>query len=533
MAMFSSAQSLWTKLNKGKASSKTYKAISGVSVRLAWSGSATELAAQPAADVYVDERDRMDDIPGEGDVVTLADARHSTYPDGKTIVTSTPTIGNVETKHHKLTGFEHWDEDTDPEDIVSPIWKLWMQGTKYEWSWPCPECEEYFIPRFKLLKWPEGCSPQKAMHEAALACPHCGSLIPDNQKSKMNARGVYIAPGQTVDKDGNIDGDIPENDTASFWVSGLCSPWKTFGERAKAWLEAVRSGDPGRIQAVLNTGFGELYKTGADSPEWQLVFDRCRSYSTGTIPQDASDRGLALVLTVDVQKNRLEFVVRMWGYGMESWLIDQGQLYGETAHDSVWTDLETLMERKYGLHHIKIALIDSGYNPGDSHKQPVNKIYEFCRRHPGIARATKGKDTQEKPIRANHIDVNYGGRTIKRGLQLWHIDTNFTKSFVYSRIQVPDGEPDLWHLPEDITEDYAKQVTAEAPVNKPSGQVVWVRNRKDNHMLDCEAMQVAAAYMLRIQDKRPRSSSSDQKQPSARGDSYVRNGVKRRRSTFL
>lgn len=94
------------------------------------------------------------------------------------------------------------------------------------------------------------------------------------------------------------------------------------------------------------------------------------------------------------------------------------------------------------------------------------------------------------------------GRVIKRGLQLWHLDSGFCKGFVYARIEPPEGQPDLWHLPEDITENYCKQVTAEAIVHKPSGQSVWVRNRKDNHKLDCEGMQVAAAYMFGLHKKR-------------------------------
>ena len=31
---------------------------------------------------------------------------------------------------------------------------------------------------------------------------------------------------------------------------------------------------------------------------------------------------------------------------------------------------------------------------------------------------------------------------------------------------------------------------------KPSGQATWIRVRRENHYLDCEALNVAAAYML-------------------------------------
>ena len=520
-AMMQSADSLWRKLVKGKQSSKTMKRIAGVTIRLAWAGSATELAAQPACDVYVDERDRMGDIKDEGDVVTLADARHSTFADGNTTVTSTPTVGNVdEDGDPEGTGLIRWAL-TDSEDIQSPIWKLWQQGTRYEWAWPCPDCGEYFIPRFKLLTWPDGSTPQQAFHAARLACPHCGSLIHDSRKAEMNARGLYVAPGQRVTPAGDVTGEVEDNDTASFWVSGLCSPWRTFGQRARAWLDAVRSGDQGRIQAVINTGFGELYKTGADSPDWNQVLERCLPYQSGDLPENF----LALILTVDVQKDSLQYVLRAWGYGMESWLIRQGELYGETEFDPVWSDLEAMIMNPVNGHRIRLCLVDAGYRPGDKHRIP-NKVYDFCRKHRGTVRATRGHDTQDKPIKASMIDVSHRGKVIKNGLQMWHLDTNYCKSFVYARIDPPEGMPDLWHLPNDITEDYCRQVTAEAPVNKPSGQVVWIRNRKANHKLDCEGMQVAGAHMLQLHE----ISNPEQAKPITRVQSKPIGGAFQRRN---
>src|SRR5690606_27638038 len=99
----------------------------------------TELASQEAALALVDEIDRMDtDVGGEGSPLALAEARTETYPDGKSIVTSTPTEGNVGAKQLE-TGLTHWEEAA-PEDVGSSIWKLWQDGTRYEWAWPCPDC---------------------------------------------------------------------------------------------------------------------------------------------------------------------------------------------------------------------------------------------------------------------------------------------------------------------------------------------------------------------------------------------------------
>jgi phage terminase large subunit GpA-like protein len=492
-ALFRSASSLWEKLAKGKKSTKTHKNIGGVSIRLGWSGSTTELAAQPAGLVLVDERDRMEsNVSGEGDPVTLAAARHSTYSDGRTVVTSSPTIGNVD-EEKSDTGLSHW-QTSDADDIESPIWKLWQEGTRYEWAWPCPECHEYFIPRFSCLWWPEGSTAHQAGLQAKLICPRCGSLIDDASKTWMNAHGVYVAPGQHVDTNGDVQGDIEPNDTASYWVSGLCSPWRSFGQLARTWLKAVESGDPERIQATLNTGFGELYKTGGNAPPWEQVTELRQAYKIGDIPQGV----IALTCGVDVQKDRLIYALRGWGVRLESWLIEANELWGETEFSYVWNDLAKLINARWGEHHIKLMLIDSGYRPGDRHTTPVNQVYAFCRQYSHVARATKGQDVQDKPLKPTNIDVAYGGKTIKNGLQLWNLDTDYFKSWVHTKLDWPAGEPGGWHLPEDVSDDYCQQIVAESRVVKPSGKAIWVRLKKANHYLDCEMQNVAAAYMLQL-----------------------------------
>ncbi len=510
--MFRSAKTLWAKLAKGKRSSKTYKVIAGVSLRFAWAGSATELASEPACLVLVDERDRMEnDIGGEGDPVEIADARNSTYPDGKTIVTSSPGIGTVKTIVHK-SGLEHWEVS---EDVHSPTWKLWQEGTRHEWSWPCPECKEYFIPRFKLLVWPEGCTPNQALKEAKMTCPHCGSMIDDARKSEMNAKGVFVAPGQSVKK-GKVKGNIPENESASFWVSGLCSPWRTWGQRAKAFLDATRSGDPGRIQAVINTGLGELYGVRGEAPKWSEVGDLRGGYDFDAIPEGVR----VLTCGVDVQKDRLYYEVRGWGLNFESWQIRHGELWGETEHDPVWQQLAELLDTPFGRFRIRLMLIDSGYRPGDKNKVPTNQVYMFCRRFKSRVFPSKGHDTLSKPLKPSKIDVNIGGKVVKNGLQLWHVDTDYFKSWVYARLEWPVGESGAWHLSRETTDDYCQQVVSEGRAVKSSGRVVWIKHG-ENHYLDCAVLNVCAAHILQVHTLAPKSKAC--KQRRTRG--MVSNGV--------
>jgi phage terminase large subunit GpA-like protein len=485
-----SAPSLWAKTVKGRLAQKLVKRVAGVTLRLAWAGSPTEMASQPAHTVLVDELDRMTSIPGEGDPMTLAEARIATYPDGRLIVTSTPTEGSVSSGKHPTTGVEHW-EVAQTDDVVSAIWRTWQEGTRHEWAVPCPECSDYFVPRFKLLTWPEGCTPQRALKEARLSCPNCGALIEDRHRSDMNARGQALAPGQWVEA-GVVCGDPPEAETFSFWASGLMSPWVSWGQRAAAWLRATRSGDPDRIRSTINTAFGELYRIGADAPPWESVRALAGGYSTGEVPAGVR----VITCGVDVQKLRLLYVVRGWGARSESWLLEHGEIHGETEREEVWDDLAGLLQRRFGSHAIRRMGVDSGYRPGDKWKRPTNMVYAFCRLHQAKAIATKGHESLSKPLAPSMIDVTLRGKTFKAGLQLWHLDSDYFKQWVHARLQWPADQPGAWHVPSDVSDDYCQQVTAEARVVKPSGKVSWVRLRKDNHYLDCEAINVAVAHSL-------------------------------------
>jgi phage terminase large subunit GpA-like protein len=493
MPMLRSAPVLWDRLAKGKKNKITEKFFAGVRLGFGWSGSATELAGHPAALVLVDERDRMDNVKGEGDPVLLAEARTATYPDGRVIVASTPTVGNVQTEVDEASGLERW-RVADEKDVASPIWRLWQKGTRHEWAWPCPDCGDYFVPRFKLLKWPEGATPEEARTKTRMVCPHCGTLIDDLAKEQMNARGRYVAPGQKVDKEGNVTGAPPPGRTASFWASGLCSPWRSFGSRASDFLAAARAGNPDEIQVALNTGMGELYAIGGDAPAWEEVRDLREGYASGEVPEEAQ----VITCGVDVQKNRLVYAVRGWGWNNESWLIEAGDVWGETEHDAVWGELAALLARDYGGKRIRLMLIDSGYNPGEKDRNPDNQIYKFCRAHRGYAFASKGHDKQDKPVKASKIDVSWRGKIIKNGLDLWHVDTDYVKSWVHARLEWPKGEPGGWHLPSDVTDDYCMQLVAEARTVGASGRVHWIRIRRENHFLDVEGLNVAAAHILRL-----------------------------------
>lgn len=487
--MFRSTPSLLAKIPGGlKRQKKLVKKIAGVTLRLAWAGSPTELASQPAHTVIVDERDKMPAILGEGDPVTLAVARTATYPDGKAFITSSPTEGTVTTSKHPVTGIEHFDP-ADPADVPSPIWRDWQEGTRHEWAVPCQHCNTFFIPRFKHLRWPENSKPMEARKSARLVCPECGSEHTEADKAKMNAGGFALAPGQMV-VNGKVVGDAPDTDIYSIWVSGLMSPWVSFGQRAADWLRAVESGDQDRIRAVLNTAFGELYHLRGQAPEWGEVKALGAGYKLGDLPHGAQK----MFLTADIQKDHIVVGVRAWGAEYESWLIHHEELWGDTSQKEVFARLTQLADKKFGDRPIDAVAVDSGYR--------TDRVYEWCHQRGMKAYATKGREAPLKLYSAAEVEVNRFGKRMYQGLKLWTLDHGFFKGWVHDRLRWPQDQLGSWHLPADVSDDYCKQLVAEQRMRLPSGQAKWLR-RGANNFLDVEALQVFVAHVEGVRYLKP------------------------------
>lgn len=523
--MFDEAASLKRKVAGGKRNKKTLKIVAGVRVRLAHAGSSTALKSDPASLALMDEIDEMlANVKGQGDPLGLVQARGFTYADFNIMAASTPSMGIVGTHMDEASGLEFWNR-VPPEDLESTIWRLYQEGNMYHWAWPCPECGEYFIPRRKLLKYPEGSSPARASREAYLECPNprCHAKLYDTDdgatKGRMNAAGLHICRGQWIE-DGKVVGEPEDTNTISFWVSGLCSPFVTWGQRAEAIVKAEQGGNPQAVKTAMNAQFGELYAPGnGDLPEWEEVAKCVGDYETDVLPA----RAAFITAGIDVQGNGLYYVLRAWGPRATSWKLRSGFLRGNTAHQEVWDTLHDLLDERWEGKPVKLAFIDSGFRPGDPKTLPTNKVYDFCRDHARFVFPCKGKDTAVNPLRQSKIEVSASGSASKYGLTLWWLDSDFWKSWVHERVRWDKSQWGAWYLDRKASDDtetlenYARQIVSEARTRGPSGRPVWVKRQRDNHYLDCEALAAAAAYRLDANRLRAPLVEEDQ-EPSEEAD---------------
>lgn len=487
MAMFRECESLWKKFEQS-ISTKVTKWIAGNKFRFAWAGSASQMSADSAGLVMVDEVDRIVNT-SEGDSMEVVEARGDAYADSKIGYTATPTHGKVARSKDERTGLYHWAVG-DPRAISSPVWKLWQSGTRHEWAVPCPKCEKYFIPSSELLWWPgkdgaDECSPDEAFKHARLTCASSGCQIEDKWRPWMNQRGVAVAPGESITTDGKITGqaDTAGFTTYSIWVSGLCSfaVKKSYGFLAKKLLAAKLSGSPAKLLAVYNTGFGECYAESGDVPTWEVVKAARYGYPEGQVLLPPR----RIYCTIDVQGNRLVYVVRAWYPGMGSMLLEHGELWGPTDQAPVWDELGDLLHRDFDGHSISLMGVDIGYRD--------DMVYDFIHAHPGRVLALRGRETLPMPFRMERIEQSKQGKVRKKGDSRWAFDATMAKRWVHSRFGVPDDRAGFWLLHQQVSDDYCKQIVGEE-WREDLGKFVQVG---ENHYLDCEAMQ----YILALRDK--------------------------------
>lgn len=487
-AMLRSVPHLWDATYKGKDANKLAKQIKGVPVRLGWTGSATEVASMPAALVVLDEIDRMEDIPGEGDPYVLAQARLSDYPDGTLYVDATPTTGVTDTVTDPVNGLEYWNGD--PKDIESRVWRLLLSGTNHHFAVPCQGCGQWFVPRFSLLVIPERVDGQTNLERArgaGLACPHCGNIHDDRQRLTLVHAGRYIAPGQQIDAAGNITGDPPESDVASFWCSGLMSTKVSWTRRALAWLDAVETGSPATIQSVLNTGFAECYSISGEAPAWEEVAAFRGDYALPDVPPGAQK----VFVTVDVGERYLAYTVRAWGHKYQSWGLEAGIIHAEIStgdtDDTCWAQLADLRQQQWGGMQAECLMLDTGYN--------TEACDAFGRQHIGWCLLMVGRDNPSQLYAARPVEKDIRGKSVKTGLHRWTIDHGHYKSWIHDHIRACTDDPQLpkiWHISQQHSDEYCKQIVGEARMITASGRVRWHKTRA-NHWLDCEYMQRALA----------------------------------------
>jgi phage terminase large subunit GpA-like protein len=464
------------------------KGFPGGQLIITGANSAVGLRQMPARFVVVDEVDAYDlDVEGEGDPVSLIDARQLTFGHRrKQFMPSTPTI----------EGLSRVDAEYKRSDMR-------------RYHVPCPHCGSIQWLKFERLRWEKG-----APDTVAYVCEGCEDPIAEHHKTWMldeanGAQWIATAAREQI-------AAARASCLVGFHISALYSPigWLSWADIARQWEAA--QGNDAALKTFKNTVLGEVWQDRGEAPDWQRLYDRReRGWRLGSVPAG----GLLLTAGADVQRDRVEVDVWAWGRGLRRWLVDHIVIYGDPAKSEVWSKLAAVLSQTWPHAETgaRLGLARLGVDAGDG--LTTQEVYAFARKA-GVAQvfAFKGEGGFDRasPVQGpTFVDATIEGRKLRRGVRLWKVAVATFKAELYRclRLDRPTDEEiaeaggDAWpdgyvHLPGEIGAEWTKQLVAERLVTTkgPKGypKLEWRQMRERNEALDCAVYARAAAWLLGI-----------------------------------
>lgn len=415
-----------------------HKKFTGGHVTIVGANSPSSLASRPVRILLADEVDRYPPSAGEeGDPLSLAIKRTTTFWNRKMVFVSTPTI----------KGYSRIEQEYE-------------NSTREEWKVACPHCGEYQAFRWSQIRFDDG----------TMECPSCRSRFDEFVWKRQ--------PGKWVAREGN-------QGSRGFHLNELASPWRRWEEVIADFKKAKDS--PELLKTWVNTSLGESWEEKSDT-DASLVMKRREQYMA-----QVPDEVLLLTCGVDVQDDRLELEVVGWSHGKESWGIEYQVFIGDTSQEPVWKQLDRYLQKEFtyadgaGI-HITSTCIDSG-----GHR--TSEVYKFCRarEHRRIF-AVKGRGGEGIPF------IGKPSRNNRENAALFVLGVDQGKATIISRLKINFEGDGYCHFPmkkeTGYNEDFFEGITSESMriiTKKGIRKVTWVkRPGVRNEPLDCRNYATAA-----------------------------------------
>ena len=453
------------------------KKFPGGNLNIVGSNSASGLASRPIRIVLADEVDRYEASAGsEGDPISLATKRTTTFWNKKIYLCSTPTVKGL-----------------------SRIETAFEESDKRYYHVPCPECNKKQVLKWKNIVWEEN-KPETASY----ACDHCGSVINESKKQWMLKHGEWIASSSS-------------SNTAGFHISELYSVWSTWADMAKNFLEAKKQ--PEMLKTWINTALGESWEEQGETIEHEKLLERRLNYDSESIPESV----LVLTAGVDTQKDRLELQMVGWGSNYESWVIEYKIFWGDPNAANVWQELDNYLKKRFKTENGRILTISCTCIDSGGHH--TNQVYQFTKPRQGRrVFAVKGLSTAGKPIANRPTFVG------KNKAVLYGVGSDSAKEAIFARLS-SEPEYTTLHFCSDLDEEYFQQLTAEKRVTKfvrGKKSLVWKQIRPRNEALDTLVYNFAAIYILNPNyDTIEQRILSQQIKPAEDGKKTQKKGINR------
>ena len=366
-----------------------------------------------------------------------------------------------------------------------------IAGKWYDWEHECPKCRTGSIFDFgnfeyevikdinEELDWP-------AIFETIVfKCPHCGEKFEDTEYNRRQwAKGKAVWSGNK-----HIPGRIT-------FAASFMAVWRyRWRDIVKEWIvanEEKRNGNLEKLQNVINQRFAQFWKPPSDIPTLNISGDPYSKteYHEGEKWELEDFR----FLTVDVQKGHFWAIIRAWKIGGESRLLWEGRLES-------WDNIRYLQER-YDMEN-RFIFIDCGYMTETVAQEARDSMTTKDRKPWNLLRGDSAREGYIKIV---------NGRKFRKMVSDYCISPSSDPSkqyryIRYSNLLIKDRLSVLmasgdFGIPVDVSKTYHAQMQSEKKVEKSPGSWEWQTIKKgaasNNHLWDCECMQVTAASLFKV-----------------------------------
>lgn len=403
------------------------KSFMGGILILGGANSASALRSMPIATLVCDEISNYPlDVDGEGSPLALAKARTATFARRKIILTSTPATSGT-----------------------CAVEAEYLNSDQRRYFVPCLQCGHMHTLDWANFVIPKDDQGNKLPEKAHMACPECGGVIEEHDKTLMLERGEWRATNP----------DYRDKKRRGYQLSSLYAPvgWRSWESVAREFLEAV--GNPLKMKAFTNNVLGETFKDSGERRDPATLRGRAEEYGADGVLPD----GVVLITAgIDLQMDRIEIQYVGWGRGEESWVLDHKILYGTPEGDDVWPLLDNAMRRQWVTGSGIALTVARGFMDTGGTGSVTARAYDYLKMRWGVMPiwGIKGQGGQGKP------PVGSAAKTDSSKVPIYRLGVDALKESLYQRLTIEAPGPGFIHTPMSLPAGWYDQLVAEEIVTK-------------------------------------------------------------------
>ena len=409
-------------------------------------------------------------------------------------------IGQFKARHH-----DRWDRKTlivtQAHESPHSLDDEWDSGEQFAWCHQCVGCSEWIKPDWSHIAYDDTRDLGELVASVRHACPHCQHATPDtvSERRAMTNRSRWISEGNQ-----HIEGHRSRHVPAqAVW-------WIKWSDLVLEWVKAQKAKKLGMLAPLKDFRMNRqaiAWRNVDAIPEVEM---KAAEYLAAELSQAPLEGEITRIMTVDVQQDSYWAVIRSWLPNGHSKLVWCGKVL---TLDEL-RDTQT----RFNVQDSKVAL-DAGNNQHGS-------VYDRCARfgwlsmigradnsmrviNPQTGRATKSFFSNSAYAYAPTHKT--AGKPTQVIFLYWCSDPIKDILAELRRLGAP-----TWEFPKDVPDDYVKHMNSEykrETINKQTKRLErrWTSTNRQNHLWDCEAMQVALALRFRLL---PDLSNAVEQQPS-------------------